>query len=135
MSKVISKDRFYAHPIEKVWEAISNEKAISAWFIQAQFKPEVGYSYTFTREDTVISGEVLEVSPVTRLVYTWKVNGTEAVTTVAWTLKTQDNGTLLQIEHTGIEKYPDEAAPKMFESFSAGWTGCMEGLFKYLANE
>ncbi len=135
MEKTITKERFYAHPIEQVWEAISTEEAISAWFIRADFKAEKGYQYKFTRESTVISGEILEASPVTRLVYTWVVSGTEAVTTVSWNLRSKDGGTVLSIEHTGIENYPDSAIPKMFESFSSGWTSCMDELMKHLNNE
>ncbi len=82
----------------------------------------------------MISGEILEVNPVTSLVYTWIVSGTEAITTVTWTLESTSEGTLLNIVHSGIENYPDSAIPKMFDSFSEGWANCMVELTKYLAH-
>lgn len=135
MNDVILKQKQYNHPIERVWKAISDAREISTWFIQADFKSEVGYEYTFTHEKSVITGKILEVSPVTKLVYTWVVKGTEAVTTVAWSLEQNQEGTLVTIEHSGISNYPGETAVKMFESFDGGWDGCMKQLNEFLQNE
>lgn len=135
MDNAIKKEHFFDFPIGQVWQAISNEKEISAWFIKADFKAEVGYQYTFTHENTAIKGEVLKAEPVHHLVYTWVVSGTEAITTVKWALEEKEQGTLLTIEHSGLDNYPTETAINMFNSFSKGWDNCIEELDKYLVKE
>ena len=135
MQDVIVREQFYSHPISEVWKAISEGKNISKWFIQADFQPTVGYQYTFTHEDTVIKGEVLEVAPVTTLAYTWIVGETSVATTVRWMLEEKDGGTALKLEHSGISKYPGESAAKMFSSFQGGWASCLNELEGYLEKE
>jgi uncharacterized protein YndB with AHSA1/START domain len=135
MQDRIIKERQFAHPISQIWKAISEQSEISAWFIKADFKAEVGYQYTFTHEDTKITGEVLRVDPVYDLVYTWQVSGTETETTVHWHLTEQGGKTLLRIEHSGIAKYPGELATKFFENFSAGWENCLKELGQHLSTQ
>ena len=133
MEKIIRKEQFYDHPIDSVWKAISEQDQISTWFILADFNAEVGYHYTFTHENTQIIGEVLEVNPVYELAYSWTVKGTSAETVVKWSLKEEGAGTLLILEHSGIEKYGEEAViTQMFESFDKGWDNCISELEDYL---
>ncbi|TRX62660.1 SRPBCC domain-containing protein [Fulvivirga sp. M361] len=134
MKDLIKKDHTYAHSIDRVWAAITDPAQITAWFIKANFKAEVGYDYTFQHEQTIIKGKVLEVSPVTKLVYTWNVSGTGDVeTTVSWQLSPIPEGTHLTLEHSGISNYPEEGlATTMFDNFSKGWINCISELEKYL---
>ncbi|MFD2725088.1 SRPBCC family protein [Hyunsoonleella rubra] len=136
MKDVIKKEVLFNHAIEKVWDAISKAEEISTWFIQADFKAEKGYKYTFTAEPnekgcTVISGEVKNANPYT-LVYTWIVADTKVETTVKWELETVEQGTKLTLEHSGISNYAGETAIAMFESFNGGWDNCITGLTNYL---
>ena len=135
MKDVITKERVFKQPIDKVWNAISVGEEISAWFIKADFKAEKGYGYTFTASEEKgcinITGEVKQSNPYT-LSYTWIVDGTTAVTTVTWKLESVDDGTKLFLEHSGISNYEGETAVKMFESFSGGWINCMDLLDKYV---
>lgn len=135
MQDVIRKQQAFAHPIEKVWEAITLAEKISEWFIQAEFKAEVGYHYTFTHKNTKITGEVLVAAPVTDLAYTWTVGGTDTVTTVRWKLEATPEGTLLTLEHSGISGYPGETAVTMFTSYEDGWTSCITNLERFLSGQ
>jgi uncharacterized protein YndB with AHSA1/START domain len=135
MQDLITKRRQFSHPIGRVWEAISRAEEISSWFIQADFKAEVGYRYTFTHQQTKIKGEVVVVKPVTDLAYTWIVEGTEAVTTVHWKLEENSEGTLLTLEHSGISNYPGETAVVMFNNFKGGWDSCVNNLQKHLTEK
>jgi len=132
MKDEIIKEHQFTNSIEEVWSAITIQEKISAWFIQADFKAEVGYEYTFRHEDTKIYGKVLTANPVHELAYTWIVGGTEVETTVSWWLEKNEEGTKLRLEHTGISKYPGETAIAMFNSFQDGWQGCIDGLAKYM---
>ncbi|MEO9870258.1 SRPBCC family protein [Ekhidna sp.] len=138
MKDSIQKEKVFGHSIDKVWKAISVGEEISKWFISADFKPEVGYEYTFTASEehgcTVVKGKILEASPYI-LKYSWKVEGAPVETTVQWTLEKQSNGTKLTLEHYGISKFEGETAVEMFNHFSAGWDACMEGLTKYFNEE
>ena len=134
MKDRIEKSHTYPHSIDRVWAAITDQEQIAAWFIEADFKPEVGYAYTFKHDKTVISGKVLEVNPVTKLVYTWIISGTGGIeTTVSWQLAAVPDGTHLVIQHTGISNYPEEGlATTMFDNYSNGWDHCITELKKYL---
>ena len=133
MKDIIKKEHQYQATINDVWDAITKAEEISEWFIQADFKAEVGYHYTFTHEKTVINGQVMEVDPVYTLVYTWSIQGTGVETTVTWRLQENDLGTLLTLEHSGISNYPTEdMATTMFTNFTNGWDSCIKNLDQYL---
>lgn len=135
MQDLLTVERFYRHPAVAVWAAISEAEAISEWFIKADFKPEPGYRYTFTHEQTVVRGEVLAVRPPSELVYTWVVGDTPTETTVKWVLTEQDGGTLLRIEHSGFSGYEGESAVTMFDASVKGWDSVINELQKYLEPE
>ncbi len=138
MKDALTKQKTFAHSIDKVWKAISEGDEISKWFIQADFKPEVGYEYTFTATEenggTKIRGKVLSASPYI-LKYSWRVGDTEVDTTVSWMLEEAEGGTKLTLEHSGISQYPEEAATEMLGHFDKGWDMCILGLTEYLTNE
>lgn len=138
MSDVIIKEQILDHSIDKVWNAISKGKEISTWFIQADFKPEPGYKYTFTagaeKDCTQITGVVKKADPYT-LIYTWMVENTDVETTVKWYLQALEGKTKLILEHSGISNYTAETAVTMFGQFSAGWDNCMNLLVEYLSKE
>ncbi len=136
MKDSLTKEQFYPQPIAQVWDAISKAEKISTWFIKAQFEAREGAAYTFTHEETVITGKVLKVNPVNELVYTWILGGTEAETTVSWQLTEKDGGTLLTLVHSGISNYPDEqTAVTMAGHFEQGWARCTGDLAEYLKKE
>ncbi len=137
MNDTITKEATFNHSINKVWNAITNAKEISTWFLQADFKAEKGYQYTFNSkgEDcTKIMGEIKSANPY-KLVYTWIVENTNIETTVTWLLETTEKGTKLQLTHSGISNYDGETAIAMFESFNGGWDNCINGLTNYLKQE
>jgi len=127
----IKLKKFYHHPIETVWTAISDAEAISKWFIEAEFQAEVGFNYTFRHESTTVTGEVLAVEPPTLLIYTWQVGDMAVRTTVRWQLSGQRRGTLLELEHWGFEAY-EQSALEMFEASVKGWDAVTAELERYL---
>ena len=138
MKDIILKEHVFNCEIDKVWNAISREEEISTWFIQADFKAEKGYQYTFKASEDKgcinITGEVKEATPYT-LVYTWVVENTDVVTTVKWVLEDMDGKTKLYLEHSGIANYQGETAVNMFNSFNGGWDDCVSKLAKFLKIE
>ena len=137
MTKTITKEKVFNHSIDQIWNAITNAKEISTWFLEADFKAEVGYNYVFNSSGencSPIIGEVLEANPYT-LTYTWIVKDTPGTTTVTWKLENLGDATKLYLEHSGIENYAGETAIAMFESFNGGWDNCINGLTSYLKEE
>jgi uncharacterized protein YndB with AHSA1/START domain len=110
----IRKERFYPHPPEDVWAAISDPHALAEWMEPNNHQPVVGHKFQF-RCDPDICGcgvkecEVLEADPPRRLVWSWvhvpknPDQPRPEPMTIAWTLVPKDNGTLLILEHTGAE--------------------------------
>ncbi len=135
MNDVITKEHIFKHSIDKVWNAISKAEEISTWFINADFKAEPGYKYTFTAPEeqncTQITGVVKKANPYT-LIYTWIVGDTNTETIVKWELEKLEEGTKLYLEHSGISNYPGDTAVKMFNSFNGGWDNCVSELKNYL---
>ena len=138
MKDVITKEQVFNHSIDKVWNAISVGEEISTWFINADFKAEPGYKYTFTAGEekgcTKITGVVKEATPYT-LIYTWIVENTDVETTVKWALEKVGEKTKLVLQHSGISNYTNETAVTMFGHFSAGWDNCVSQLIDYLIKE
>ncbi len=134
MKDSITREVIIEHGISQVWDAITNSDEISSWFLKTDFKPEVGFKYTYESHDddcAPIYGTVLTADPYI-LKYTWTVKGTGVETTVSWSLEEHESGTKLVLTHSGISNYDGDTAPKMFESFSGGWDNCIQGLTKYL---
>jgi uncharacterized protein YndB with AHSA1/START domain len=110
----IRKERFYPHPQEDVWAAISDPHALAEWLEPNNHQPVVGHKFQFMCDPGMCGAgvtecEVLEADPPRRLVWSWihKPKDPSAPRCepmkIAWTLVPQGAGTLLILEHTGAE--------------------------------
>ena len=106
----IRKERFYPHPPEDVWAAITDPHAIAEWMEPNNHKAEVGHKFEFVTDPGICGSrtecEVMEANAPNRLVWKWvHTKGEEKCDpmTVAWTLTAKDGGTLLVLEHSGAE--------------------------------
>jgi uncharacterized protein YndB with AHSA1/START domain len=100
----LNKEVFYAHPPEKVWQVITNSRALAAWLMENDFEPRVGCKFCFYSKslpgiDTNIRCEVIEIDPPKRLVYTWQDCMMSQPSIVTWTLKAVEGGTQLRLQH------------------------------------
>lgn len=59
--------RVYAHPIERVWRAVSDPAEVSAWFWTAVFEPRVGATYAFGDEASDFKGVITAFEPPRRI--------------------------------------------------------------------
>jgi uncharacterized protein YndB with AHSA1/START domain len=123
MQREIYIERFYAHPPERVWWAITHPDALATWYMPNDFKPIVGHRFTFKTDpapgfDGVLHCEVIQVDPPHQLVYTFIGGWMNKTTLVSWTLLPQNGGTLLRLEHTGFTELSDPAVRTILES---GW--------------
>jgi len=115
MTDKIILTRDLPHPPEKVWRALTESAMLADWLMANDFKAEVGHRFTFRMSalphwNGITDCTVTEVSPTTRLVYSWNSSGAEAATgiqtTVVWTLEPNGQGTRLTLLQSGFR--PDQ---------------------------
>lgn len=118
----------YAHPIAKVWSAITDSRSLADWLMQNDFKPELGHAFTFRTEprpgfDGIIRCKVTRLEPPHVLAFTWL--GGPINTVVTFVLKEKDGGTEFTLSHTGFEGPMGAAISEMLGN---GWkSNILEG--------
>ncbi|MBK8026587.1 MAG: SRPBCC domain-containing protein [Chloroflexi bacterium] len=137
MRRDLSFDRVYPHPPERVWQALTDSRAVAKWFADNDFAPVVGHKFRFRTDpgpnyDGILYCEVTEVDPPRRLVYTFIGGYMEHTTLVTWTLTPVAEGTHVRLEHTGFTGLTDVAVADIL---SGGWltqlqrlAGVLDGL-------
>lgn len=125
-------ERVIAHPVEKIWRALTVAEFVGEWLMKNDFELEVGHTFTFRAQPVpgwkgYTNCTVLEIEPLKKLVYTWG-DGTESdnkmQTVVTWTLEPAAGGTLVRMTQTGF-KAGDEG---FLQGASQGWTRMLAGL-------
>jgi uncharacterized protein YndB with AHSA1/START domain len=120
-------ERTYNAPIEKVWKALTDKQQMKQWYFDiAEFKPEVGFEFTFTggsEEKTYMHlCKVLEVIPNKKLSYSWRYKDYEGNSVVMFELFDEGGKTRLKLTHAGLETFPQNNKDFGKESFAQGWT-------------
>src|SRR5947208_15965543 len=102
----------YPHPIDLVWEALTDRDAIAEWaFVDGAgvegFRPEVGARYSFVDPDAEgwsgrVEGQILAVEPPHRLSYPWVGDGGRTLLTP--TLASTAHGTTPRPERPGSDR-------------------------------
>lgn len=110
------------------------------WLMKNNFQPFVGHEFQFKTNplpqfnfDGIVHCKVLEIIPNKKLVYSWKggpsQDETEWDTIVEWTLTEKDDGTELQLVHSGFENV--ENLP-IFYGSKDGWLKNMHKIYNHL---
>ncbi|MBD1909101.1 MULTISPECIES: SRPBCC domain-containing protein [unclassified Leptolyngbya] len=104
MSQAVHLEVFYPHPPERVWQVLTNRRALANWMMENDFEPKLGHKFRFYNQPlpglkTTIQCEVVELEEPTRLVYTWQESPTTEPSLVVWTLTTVAGGTQLRLKH------------------------------------
>jgi uncharacterized protein YndB with AHSA1/START domain len=104
MTERLQLEATYPHPPERVWKAITDPEAMSAWLMPTNFKPLIGYRFRMERLDAAaITGKVIEVDEGKILAYTWDDGEAGEGSKVIWTLEPVDGGTRVRLEQVAIE--------------------------------
>ncbi|MBI5669964.1 MAG: SRPBCC domain-containing protein [Chloroflexi bacterium] len=132
MKRDLKFERFYPHPVERVWAALTDSKALAGWYMDNDFQPVVGHRFQFRttpvpeqRFDGFLRGQVLTVEAPYKLAYSFIGGTMERETIVTWTLTAHNGGTLLVLEHTGFTGLHDVAVSHILES---GWNTFMANI-------
>jgi len=98
--------------------------------MKSDFQPVVGHKFRFTfepkensRYEGIVYCEVLEVIPFTKLSYSWNGSTNDQKrkfsSVVMWTLVPKENGTELQLQHSGLTFLED------ILNHTNGWKVCL----------
>lgn len=122
MKDSIVKTLFINAPRETVWEYLVDKDKLGQWFHAGQQTLENGKSYNLLNEagDVLLGGDVLEMDPPARLVYTFTHEWLGGkITTVTWELSEAYGGTRVLLTHSGFNEAADPMG--MLLSHDGGW--------------
>lgn len=137
MKDSILLEREYDFPIEKVWEAISTQKALATWLMPNNFQLKEGFKFSFQAPkqpffDGTVHCEVIGFQEPTFLQYSWQGGPMKRPTVVTFRLVELDsNKTLLRFEHSGFSGFFNQLVVRRI--LSSGWKGLLsESILKAL---
>lgn len=113
MPSAIHIARDYAHPVDRVWRALTDPAVIPRWTASGKggapvgFAPTVGTRFQYVAKpmpgwNGIVDCEVLEVRAPFLLRYTWLGGEDDDLTTVTNQLEPLGGGTRLTWDHTGF---------------------------------
>jgi uncharacterized protein YndB with AHSA1/START domain len=110
----------YAHPIAKVWAALTDPAALAHWLMVNDFEPRVGRRFMLRGEPTAewrgwMECVVLEMEPPRRMVWSWRRSEMDDPTRVEFRLDPIEGGARLTLMHTG------DTDPPTRGRLSSGW--------------
>lgn len=131
-TRTVVVERVFPHSPEKVWRALTESPLLTQWLMNNDFEPVVGRSFQFRAEpmpqwDGVIDCEVLIVTTLKRLSYSWISMGLASV--VLFTLTPTEGGTHVRMEQSGFRA--DQQAA--YQGATYGWQRFFGGLEKMLS--
>ncbi len=129
MEKSINQILFVNRTPSEVWEYLTRPELMELWLMKNDFQPVLGHEFQFRHNPLpnfnfsgIVYCKVLEIVPLKKLSYSWKGGGTDGTITldsvVVWTLVEKDNGTELQLVHTG---FTDQLHPMVYSIMNDGW--------------
>ncbi|MFI5907702.1 SRPBCC domain-containing protein [Dactylosporangium sp. NPDC051541] len=109
MRRDIAVETVLPHPIDAVWQALTDPAELAEWVMPVEgFAAVAGQRFRFLAKpmpgwDGVINCEVLAVDAPHRLVIRWQGSRMRTPTTLTWTLTATDGGTRFRIDHAGFD--------------------------------
>ena len=129
MNKSINHRLFFNQAPSEVWEYLTRPELIELWLMKNDFQPVVGRQFQFRTNplpkfdfNGIAYCTVLEIVPFKKLSYSWKGGPGDGRITldsvVVWTLHAKDNGTELELVHSGFKEMENFM---MFNAMNDGW--------------
>lgn len=139
MTNTIKQTYFLTHSVETVWEYLTNAELLEKWLMPNDFKLKDGYEFSFKTNpilqfdcDGVFHCKVLEIEPLKKLVYSWDTGPGDGTfnlkSIVEWILIKKENGTELQLTHSG---FTDENLA-IYTAMTDGWAKNVQKIIKHL---
>ncbi len=127
MTKTIRREIPIPQSREQVWRAITESATLAEWMFPNDFEPRVGHHFTFrvpanpkvNFEGMIVSCEVLECEPPSRLAFSWVAGGL-ADSRVSFRLEPDGEGTRVFFEHSGFD-VSQPWGEQAFKGAEFGW--------------
>jgi len=137
MSKQIKRQWIFNASPEQVWDHLTKSELIEQWLMPNNFKLEIGHEFQFTTNpipDLGLSGtfhcKVIEYKLLQKLVYSWEGGLTKdsptLSTVVEWTLESKEDGTELNLVHSGFTHENETIFGAMYH----GWDEHIQKMIK-----
>lgn len=135
----IRKELTLSAPRHRVWQALTDPEQLVRWFpthsAGVDLRPggRVGFAWQDSRDEGVID----EVSPNERLVFRWRVEGSERpYTRVTVTLDdVADGGTRLVLVEDGFSALADDERGEIVAGNDRGWGEELEELAAFVESQ
>jgi uncharacterized protein YndB with AHSA1/START domain len=126
--------RWFAAPLDVVWEACTDPERLNRWFIKPTGDLRAGG--TFSLEGNA-SGEIVRCERPTLLVLTWIYGDRPADEVTLRLLAAEDGGTLLQLEHAtvGTQVEWDGQWHDVIPGVGSGWESALRYLDRRLLGQ
>jgi uncharacterized protein YndB with AHSA1/START domain len=117
-------EQLYDAPTSKVWQALTDENRMRAWYFTQlmKFEPMVGFKFVFSNDGSPFQKEwlVTKVEDGRVLAHGWRYTGYPGSSEVTFELFEEGDKTRLELTHTGLASFPTDAhfARHRFED---GW--------------
>jgi uncharacterized protein YndB with AHSA1/START domain len=127
MKDEITISCMYDAPIERVWNALTDNNEMKQWYFQLpEFRPEVGFEFQFEGgpDDRIYvhKCKITEVVPGQRLAYTWRYDGLPGNSLVTFELLEDDSRTKVTVTHEGLDTIAVNGPDFQKQNFVEGWT-------------
>ena len=140
MAAEIKNEWIYKQSPNEVWEYLTQADLIALWLMPNDFKPIPGHEFQFKTNpipsldlDGIFHCKVLEIVPFKKLSYSWKGgsgNGIYTLDTICeWTLVPYENGTKLNLKHSGFR----EANAAIFAGMTDGWQKNIQKMVSHIS--
>ena len=118
----IEIEREYAHPVSRVWDAVTTSDGISSWMkYEATVERRIGGRiFVDFKSEGNLEGVVCEWAPERVFAYTW------GLSVLKWELEPRESGTRLRFTNSYV-------TPDILMGFAAGWHAFIDHLGPYLA--
>ena len=128
-------------PLEKVWNALSNESELKKWYFPVEnYEFEVGKEFTFYESTDskayLHKARFLNIIPNQLIEYTWEhPNHSKGTSVVKWELEAEGEKTKLTLTHTGTESFEDAGPAFTKANYEMGWNAIVGTMLRnYLYN-
>lgn len=125
-TRTVVVEREFAHPLEKVWRALTQSEIMADWLMQNNFRLEIDHQFCFQADWGEINCKVVEIEPLRSLAYTWSAFDVETV--VTFTLERTPRGTRVKMEQRGFRSDQKQA----LGGAKGGWAAFFNNLNRVL---
>jgi uncharacterized protein YndB with AHSA1/START domain len=124
MEKPFEFEQVYDAAIEKVWQALTDENKMRAWYFPQlrKFQPVIGFEFVFSNDGSSYQKEwcVTKVEDGRLLAHSWVYQGYPGSSEVTFELSEEGDKTRLKLTHIGLGSFPQDPHFAR-ERFENGW--------------